>query len=425
MAMEKETPADDIKNSIISSSMQKSPSAVYTIAAVFILLAIVFIPFPFHLFPYQLVITDTVFRPLIKFTATTFFNTALTEVKVYSDFRSMYILVFILLVISLIAGLIIKYALRKKEIAGRITGIIFLLCVYYLSLMLLKYGLDKVFKHQFYLPEPNILYTPLGRVDKDLLYWSSVGTSRLYNLFSGGVEVLAALLLLFRRTRFAGSLLASAVMAQVWAINISFDISVKVYAGFLLLCALFILFRYKSRLQVLVAPQSTINLPAMTDVEIWKHPFVRIFLKSLLTGFILFESFYPYVRSSNYNDDIAPRPFMHGAYGVQRFISGSDTITGASVPVKRFFVHRQGYLIFQDQQEGMQDFKLDYDTAKGTYFITDYQQHQVPLRIQYNAADSTLEIRYQKKNMPVVISGKGLDWRKLPALRNDFHWTVD
>ena len=39
---------------------------------------------------------------------------------------------------------------------------------WFLALQLLQYGFDKVFKHQFYLPEPNTLYTPLGLLPPDL-----------------------------------------------------------------------------------------------------------------------------------------------------------------------------------------------------------------------------------------------------------------
>jgi len=38
--------------------------------------------------------------------------------------------------------------------------------------MLLNYGTDKLFLEQFYKPDANILFTPLGFLDSDILFWS-------------------------------------------------------------------------------------------------------------------------------------------------------------------------------------------------------------------------------------------------------------
>lgn len=404
--------------------MPKRPSAVYTIAALFALLCILFIPFPFHLFPFQQDITEGIFGNLIGFTAHTLFGIHLKSTLVHSDAVSMYILVLLLLVLSITAGLILHLRIIHKPFYTRLLHVIYLLAVYYLSLMLLKYGLDKLFKHQFYLPEPNILYTPLGRLDKDILYWSSMGTSRFYNICIGTVEILSALLLIFRCTRMAGALLSIAVMAQVLMINLGFDISVKLYSSFLLFLSLFILSAYGRRLLSFFLGRKEI-VPAMIFPVLIHHPFWRAFIKCMLMGFILFESFLPYIRSKNFNDDAAARPPMHGAYFVQQFINGTDTLSAAQSPVKRFFIHRNGYLIFQDQQDGMQDYKLDYDIAQYKYVITDYQQRKIVLDINYTAADSLLTIHYQKGAIPVTITGKGLNWRELPALKKNFHWTVE
>lgn len=405
--------------------MQKKPSFFYTVTAVFFLLCIFFIPFPFHLFPLQEFITDSLFGPLIRVAGRIFFYISFKSTLVYSDSRSMYVLVGLLLLISIPVGWIVWYNGRQRVWFGHLLKIIYLIAVYYLALMLLKYGFDKIFKHQFYLPEPNILYTPLGKVDKDLLYWSSMGTSRLYNIFAGGVEVLAALLLLFRRSRMAGALLAMGILAQVLMINLSFDISVKLYSALLLGISLFLLGRYADRFRIFFSGHKTITLAALPETTVITHPFWRVAIRLCITGFILLESLIPYINTRNFNDDTAPRHNLHGAYAVQQFIRGSDTLSGADAPVKRFFIHRQGYLIFQDQDDKMQDYKLDYDSDSYHYVLTDYQQRKRNIDIVYRDADSILTIRYMQHDSAILLSAKALDWRKLPALQKNFHWTVD
>jgi len=312
-----------------------------------------------------------------------------------------------------------------KQHQKKLLDFLSVLFCYYLILMLMKYGLDKIFKTQFYLPEPNTLYTPLGQLDKDLLYWTSMGTSRVYNIFTGSIEVLAALLLLFRTTRMAGLLIAVASLVHVVAINFGFDISVKLYSLFLLGLSLYLLAPHCKRLYNFLFRQKII--PAMQERagNVVKHPFLSIFLKCFVTGLILFEAFYPYLKSKNFNDDTAKRPYMHGAYEVRQTIIATDTLTGKSSPVQRVFIHRENYMIFQNQADEMQDYKLSYDTDRYTYTLTDYQQQQIILSLNYRETDSILILKYFKDGKPYQLTSKAIDWKKLPLLQKGFHWTVD
>jgi len=131
---------------------------------------------------------------------------------------------------------------------------------YYLAMQLLIYGLDKVFGNQFYFPEANTLYTPLRQLDKDILYWSTMATSKMYLTATGLIESIAAALLIFRRTRYPGGILAFATLGHVLIINLGFDISVKLHS--LLLCgmALFVIWPALKALWKLFIGQEKVDL---------------------------------------------------------------------------------------------------------------------------------------------------------------------
>ena len=394
------------------------------VASFFAILCIVFIPFSFSLISFQLEFTDLLFGKLIGFVSDKFFGTHLKDTKVYSDFVSMYILVLLLFILAIVATLIVTRFNNWKQCRKRIFSICYTICCYYLAVQLLKYGFGKLFKDQFYLPEPNILYTPLGQLDKDILYWSSIGTSRMYNLFTGSIEVLAAVLLFFKRTRMLAALLTIALLAQVVIINFSFDISVKLFSFFLFFLSLYVLSPYCQRLYYFLFSKKEVPPPFKADSLI-KNQFLYVFVKCFIAGLIFLEALYPYVQKNNFNDDLAVRPYMHGAYKVQQVIINNDTITAAELPVKRFFIHRQSYLIFQDKTDALQDYKLSYDIDKYEYILTDYQLNKTPLTLSYSQADSILLLKYSKNYRQYQIQGKAIDWRKLPLLKNGFHWTVD
>lgn len=401
-------------------------SFVSIVSSIFFLLGIIFIPFPFDLFPFQARVTDFLFGKLIGITADGLFGIVLKDTKVYSDSVSMYILLLLLFFIIIFIGLFLRIG-RLKMPAERFSSFVYKIGCYYLALQLLQYGLDKVFKAQFYLPEPNTLYTPLGQVSKDLLFWSSMGTSYSYTIFTGAAEVVAAVLILFKRTRLLGLLAGGALLLHITAINFSFDISVKAYSCFLLLLSIYLLTSFIKRLYRFFFTQESI--PAITtnsnDYPFFKQPFVSVFFKSLFIGLLAVEALYPYVRSGNFNDDLEQRPYLHGAYEVNSVTVGGDTVALVSSPVRRFFIHRNGYMIFQNQQEEMQDYQLTYDTSHHLLQLKDYQLQETILRYNYSPGDSLLSLRYKKNGQEYELTGRQLNWRELPAIKNEFHWTVD
>jgi hypothetical protein len=59
------------------------------------------------------------------------------------------------------------------------------------------------------------------------LLWTFMGASRPYSLFAGFVEALGGVLLLWRPTYVAGALVAMAAMGNVVALNLCYDVPVK------------------------------------------------------------------------------------------------------------------------------------------------------------------------------------------------------
>jgi uncharacterized membrane protein YphA (DoxX/SURF4 family) len=111
---------------------------------------------------------------------------------------------------------------------------------YSLGVTLLTYGAMKVFKTQFRAPSAARLVEAYGDSSPMGLLWTFMGHSTAYTVFAGSGEVLAALLLFFRRTATVGALLAVAVMTNVVMLNLCYDVPVKQYSAHLLAMALFV-----------------------------------------------------------------------------------------------------------------------------------------------------------------------------------------
>ncbi|WP_228538230.1 hypothetical protein [Nocardia sp. XZ_19_385] len=106
---------------------------------------------------------------------------------------------------------------------------------------LLWYGIAKLVPNQMPYPPLTALLEPFGSLTRMEVLWNQVGISPVYQMALGAVEVLAAVLLLVSRTATLGGMLALICLAQVFLLNMTYDVPVKLFSFHLLLVALVVL----------------------------------------------------------------------------------------------------------------------------------------------------------------------------------------
>src|SRR6202046_5549488 len=83
--------------------------------------------------------------------------------------------------------------------------------------------------------EPYGNFSPMG------VLWSSIGASPAYEIFAGSAEFLGGILVLIPRTRTLGALVCLADMIQVFLLNMTYDVPVKLLSFHLILLSLLML----------------------------------------------------------------------------------------------------------------------------------------------------------------------------------------
>lgn len=339
-----------------------------------------------------------------------------------SDSAGMYVLVLLLALCSLTGAAIWTSINRESHNEWRWLRLI---STYFLALLLLVYGFDKLFKHQFYLPEPNTLYMPVGQLSPDLLFWSTAGTSWGFSFFTGLAEVIAASLLLFKRTRGLGGIGAVMIMLHVVLLNFSFDVSVKLLSLFLLLLAFIAAWPALKKLYALFILKQTVQPIDETPLFTKPRRLIYIITKTLLIAAFLCESLCGFIRTGNYNDDLVARPLLHGAYEVQLQINqGNELVlplTGNAESIRRIFIHRKGHLIFQMNDERMISHTLVYDTLlHQLYLQRPKQAHTV---WDFELRNDTLTLK--NNSSPEEIRAVARDWKELPLLKRNWEWVSE
>lgn len=109
-----------------------------------------------------------------------------------------------------------------------------------LAVEMIQYGAVKVIPSQFPPLTAEKLLQPIGEMSPMSLLWAFMGASRPYTVFTGAVELGAGLLLIPRRTALLGALLSLGALGNVVALDVAYDVHVKIWALHLLLAAAFV-----------------------------------------------------------------------------------------------------------------------------------------------------------------------------------------
>ncbi len=229
-----------------------------------------------------------------------------------------------------IAGVFVWNALKKNNLSLRNYDLVYhwlrVVLRYKLAFILIAYGSLKLYALQYPFPSLSNLYTHYG----DFLPWKiwahTIGVAPNYEAFLGGAEILAALLLLSRKTITFGAALTMGIHTNVLFSSFSYEMGNQVLATFVFLVALFIFAHDIPRIYSLLYLEKTTPAEqfSLTISERTKIP-----LKALAyaLGFTIVLSA---VLNMETNPYLVPKEKglknAYGFYNVKEFILNNDTI---------------------------------------------------------------------------------------------------
>ena len=378
----------------------------------FAFLGVIFIPAATFLAEFQDHFAQFVFGGIVS-------SFGIEDVSFSSDTQGLYLLLLILFGVAVFLSFLLNQWSYFKNRQERIIHLFKLILIYYLASRFLVYGFDKLFKTQFYLPEPNTLYTPFGKMTKDILFWSTMGTSKLYCFLTGLFELIPAVLLLFKKTRTFGLFVLLFVITNVLMINFGFDISVKLYSLFLLFICLLLLAPNMRTFYLFFKGEVAQLKVDKQNFDFLNRAFIKGFLKTGLIGLMFLEATFFAFSTGNFNDDSAERPYLHGAYQLEDITFGTENI------YERFYIHRRGFIIFETKGGYFLDYKLEIDSVNQQFLIWGYDDYANQIDYQLYEGESKISLQWPGDSENQILMYEKLDWRSLPALEDEFHWTIE
>lgn len=150
---------------------------------------------------------------------------------------------------------------------------------------MIYYGAIKLIPSQFPPPSLERLAQPFGDASPMGLLWSFMGSSAPYTSFTGGAELLSGLLLACRRTTLLGALMTMGVMAHVAALNLCYDVPVKLMSLHMVLLAAFVVMPDWRRLTGFFVPNRAVHsgpLPALVAHPKWHRGLLALRMLAVL-----------------------------------------------------------------------------------------------------------------------------------------------
>lgn len=306
---------------------------------------------------------------------------------------------------------------------------------FFLAVVMIQYGLYKVFPLQFIPPTLMRLEKPLGEFSPMGLLWTFMGFSQVYCCFTGVAETLGGLLLTMRRTTMLGALVVAGFMGNVVMMNLCFDVPVKLYSMHYLGMALLLLLPDAGRLSrffVLGKP-----VPPRPDFRFtqprWLHPLLLTFRSLLVLAFFA-QQFWDAWTSYQGSQTI---PAFHGCWSVAKFLKDGQEQPDDEQPKERMFYRWEEVMIerghaflvrFGDTRHGapMMRYVAAIDQERKTIELKKYYEPDFAAQWRYEQpapGELHLHITWEEHAYEVHLK---LKEPKPSALMNrGFHWVQE
>ena len=237
-------------------------------------------------------------------------------------------------VASAVAATVWTLADRRAPRARWVEEALRVLLRYAIALGLASYGIAKILPQQFGQLRPDSLEMRLAELQPMGLLWRFMEASRPYSVFGGVMEMVAVLLLCFRRTARLGALVCVPVMSNVVMMNLCYDVPVKLFSTAMLVSAVALVFLdARPLLDVLVLHRAVSSAAPAPRFRSRRLNQVRQVVKLALVGGVILSSWYQ-MRGNVERAAVARASPLYGTWQVNSFLRDGRELAATAEPAR-------------------------------------------------------------------------------------------
>jgi len=226
---------------------------------------------------------------------------------------------FLLLVFSAAAAIVWSLIDRRRTQHASLHKWFHLFLRFAAGTTMVSYGMAKAVPLQMPSPPLTRLLEPFGNFSPMGVLWYSIGASFPYERFAGAMELVAAVLLFVPRLSMLGAMVLVADSIQIFTLNMTYDVPVKLFSFHLILIGLVLLAPEMRRLANVLVLNRAAGPSALPPLA--RGSTLRLVLlgAQLVFGAYVIESSYADAIASFYSRGFgAPRPPLYGIWVVEK-----------------------------------------------------------------------------------------------------------
>ena len=299
---------------------------------------------------------------------------------------------FTFLLVAAIATIVWSAAARRRANHERMYAWFRLFLRIALGTTMLTYGFIKLIPVQMPAPTLGRLLEPFGNFSPMGVLWASIGASRPYEMVVGTAEVMGGLLVMIPQTSRIGAILCLVDAADVFALNMTYDVPVKLFSFHLVLMSIFLL-------AMDARPLVNLFLLGRTDA-LRPEPAVVTSRRARRGSMIAQIAFALYIAGYSASGSAkswkqygggTPKPPLYGIWEV-----GEMTLDGQSRPAllgdtlrwRRAYIQRAGQMAIQRMNDSITGYFAKLDTSAGKIVLTSARDSTLPKQtLSYSRPD--------------------------------------
>lgn len=297
---------------------------------------------------------------------------------------------------------------------------------YYLAYYMLLYGIIKLFYLQFGPPNLERLFQTFGQASPMRLMWTFMGTSKTYTVFAGFTETLAGVLLLISRTRTLGALTAIGVMFNVFMMNMSYDIPVKLFSFQLMIMGVYIAAQDWKRLYAFfISNQATTPYKRYPLVQSQRGKRILLGVQLLFIGLVLYSQIDGGIDARKRYGEHREKSALYGVYNVNTFSHNHDTLPPLltdTVRWKRVLFDYPSFTSVILMNDHVKRYRTNIDTIAHTIILSEWSDTTNKYTFEYTQKGEELGLDgiIAEDTLNVSLEHYSLD--KFGLLNRGFNW---
>ncbi|HRI48986.1 MAG TPA: DoxX family protein [Pseudomonadota bacterium] len=298
------------------------------------------------------------------------------------------------------------------------------------SATMISYGMVKAIPLQMPAPQLTRLLEPFGNFSPMGVLWYSVGASHPYEIFAGSAELLAGVLLFLPHTATLGALVCLADAIQIFTLNMTYDVPVKLLSFHLVLFSLFLLAPEVPRLLNVLL----LNRPAAPSPQppLFSNPRrnrIATICQAVFGAYLVGVNLYSAIQGWYSHGGGAPKSPLYGIWNVTTMsIDGQlrSPLIGDYDRWRRVVFQTPTTMSFQRMDDTLVPYTTAIDMNARSLSLTKASDKSWKALWTFErAAAEQLSLDGDMDGHHIHMQLQLFDHRKFLLLSRGFHWTQD